>query len=138
MLLEKIKNLGYIGVIGIDSIFSTSGECYPCVEINARFNMSTFIYVIKKRLNITSNVLHIWEDIIISRNMYFEQIRHFFEEQEFHLGQKNGIIYMNFIVTSSTVVQKKCRIHFLIIGDEEYIEFTKKWIGERLKQVDIS
>ena len=33
---------GYAGVIGVDAILAADGTVYPCLEINARFNMSTY------------------------------------------------------------------------------------------------
>lgn len=33
---------GYFGIVGIDALITGSGAVYPCLEINARLNMSTF------------------------------------------------------------------------------------------------
>jgi hypothetical protein len=33
---------GYFGVVGVDAIIDTEGVLYPMLEINARFNMSTY------------------------------------------------------------------------------------------------
>lgn len=33
---------GYFGVAGIDALIAADGTVYPCLEINARFNMSTY------------------------------------------------------------------------------------------------
>lgn len=33
---------GYYGVVGIDAMLGRDGTVYPCLEINARFNMSTY------------------------------------------------------------------------------------------------
>jgi predicted ATP-grasp superfamily ATP-dependent carboligase len=33
---------GYRGVVGVDAILDASGQLYPVLEINARFNMSTY------------------------------------------------------------------------------------------------
>lgn len=33
---------GYFGVVGIDAMLGKGGTVYPCLEINARFNMSTY------------------------------------------------------------------------------------------------
>jgi len=33
---------GYFGVVGIDAMLGKDGTVYPCLEINARFNMSTY------------------------------------------------------------------------------------------------
>lgn len=132
LLLNKIKELGYEGVVGIDSIVCVTGENYPCIEINARINMSTFIFALKERLKISSNVCHIWEDIIISKDTHFIQVRNLLCDEEFQPTKKKGIICINFFVTSYSSVTKKCRVHFLIAGEEEYINTTKKWLKNRL------
>ncbi|WP_232666642.1 ATP-binding protein [Pseudonocardia sp. TRM90224] len=33
---------GYVGIAGVDAIVTTAGELHPLLEINARFNMSTY------------------------------------------------------------------------------------------------
>jgi len=34
---------GYHGVLGIDSLIAKSGLIFPVVELNARFNLSTYV-----------------------------------------------------------------------------------------------
>ncbi|MGB8953802.1 MAG: ATP-grasp domain-containing protein [Tumebacillaceae bacterium] len=41
---------GYYGVVGIDAILDQNGTIWPNLEINARFNMSTYQSVIQERL----------------------------------------------------------------------------------------
>ncbi|MFC0429819.1 condensation domain-containing protein [Kutzneria buriramensis] len=33
---------GFFGLVGVDAMLATDGTLYPCLEINARFNMSTY------------------------------------------------------------------------------------------------
>jgi hypothetical protein len=33
---------GYYGLVGVDAVLGPDGTLYPCLEINARFNMSTY------------------------------------------------------------------------------------------------
>src|SRR5260370_32803643 len=33
---------GYYGMVGVDAMLGPDGTLYPCLEINARFNMSTY------------------------------------------------------------------------------------------------
>ncbi|HEY4023714.1 MAG TPA: ATP-grasp domain-containing protein [Pseudonocardiaceae bacterium] len=40
---------GYFGMIGIDAMLGTNGVVYPCLEINARFNMSTYQSTLAER-----------------------------------------------------------------------------------------
>src|SRR5690606_18775877 len=40
---QIIRNLGYRGFAGIDSIIDIHGDLYPIIEINARFTQVTYI-----------------------------------------------------------------------------------------------
>jgi len=40
---------GYFGMIGIDAMLGLDGKIYPCLEINARFNMSTYQSTLAER-----------------------------------------------------------------------------------------
>lgn len=37
-----LADLGYLGMVGVDAMLTEDGTLYPCLEINARFNMSTY------------------------------------------------------------------------------------------------
>ncbi len=39
---KQLAESGYYGVVGVDAMIDTKGLLYPCVEINARFNMATY------------------------------------------------------------------------------------------------
>jgi carbamoylphosphate synthase large subunit len=41
---------GYFGMVGVDAMLGEDGTLYPCLEINARFNMSTYQSRIAERL----------------------------------------------------------------------------------------
>jgi len=41
---------GYFGMVGVDAMLAPDGRLYPCLEINARFNMSTYQSRIAERL----------------------------------------------------------------------------------------
>ncbi|KIQ79991.1 hypothetical protein RW25_26505 [Bacillus sp. L_1B0_8] len=41
---ELIKQMGYKGILGIDSIIDSDNILYPVVEINARFTQVTYLY----------------------------------------------------------------------------------------------
>jgi hypothetical protein len=40
---------GYFGMVGVDAMVGPDGRLYPCLEINARFNMSTYQSRISER-----------------------------------------------------------------------------------------
>jgi Pre ATP-grasp domain/ATP-grasp domain len=41
---------GYYGVVGVDAMLGVDGTLYPCLEINARFNMATYQNRVAERL----------------------------------------------------------------------------------------
>ncbi|MDO0912062.1 ATP-grasp domain-containing protein [Streptomyces sp. DT2A-34] len=39
---KRLADEGYYGLVGVDAMLGTDGTLYPCLEINARFNMATY------------------------------------------------------------------------------------------------
>ncbi|UFJ42420.1 ATP-grasp domain-containing protein [Brevibacillus humidisoli] len=39
---EELAGDGYYGMVGVDALLGQDGTLYPCIEINARLNMSTY------------------------------------------------------------------------------------------------
>ncbi|MFC0541213.1 condensation domain-containing protein [Kutzneria chonburiensis] len=39
---KALHEEGFFGLVGVDAMLATDGTLYPCLEINARFNMSTY------------------------------------------------------------------------------------------------
>ncbi|MDG4830665.1 ATP-grasp domain-containing protein [Solwaraspora sp. WMMD1047] len=39
---KALAGEGYFGLVGVDAILAVDGTLYPCLEINARFNMATY------------------------------------------------------------------------------------------------
>ncbi|WP_433271690.1 ATP-grasp domain-containing protein [Actinosynnema sp. CS-041913] len=39
---RELYAAGYFGVVGVDALLAGDGTLYPCLEINARFNMATY------------------------------------------------------------------------------------------------
>ncbi|MFF8726199.1 ATP-grasp domain-containing protein [Streptomyces sp. NPDC015171] len=39
---KRLADEGYHGLVGADAMLGTDGTLYPCLEINARFNMATY------------------------------------------------------------------------------------------------
>ncbi|WP_405594720.1 carbamoylphosphate synthase large subunit [Streptomyces sp. NBC_01092] len=42
LLGRELYDHGYFGMVGVDALLSTDGLLYPCLEINARFNMANY------------------------------------------------------------------------------------------------
>jgi Pre ATP-grasp domain/ATP-grasp domain len=50
LLGKRLAEEGYHGVVGVDALVGDDGTLYPCLEINARFNMSTYQNGLAERL----------------------------------------------------------------------------------------
>lgn len=50
VLGKGLAEAGYFGVAGVDAMLGRDGTLYPCLEINARFNMATFQNRLAERL----------------------------------------------------------------------------------------
>jgi Pre ATP-grasp domain/ATP-grasp domain len=47
---KRLAHEGYYGLVGVDAMLGVDGTLYPCLEINARFNMATYQNRIAERL----------------------------------------------------------------------------------------
>ncbi len=47
---KALADEGYYGVVGVDAMLGADGTLYPCLEINARFNMATYQNRVAERL----------------------------------------------------------------------------------------
>lgn len=84
---------GYYGVVGIDAIIDKEKILYPCLEINARLNMSTYhrrIYeeVIPKHTKVVSTYINLSKTRPISFSELYEELKDLIYKK----GSKNGII----------------------------------------------
>ncbi|MFD2673319.1 ATP-binding protein [Marinicrinis sediminis] len=42
LLGVELADEGYVGPVGLDALMTIDNQLYPCIELNARFNMSTY------------------------------------------------------------------------------------------------
>ncbi|MFE6188718.1 ATP-grasp domain-containing protein [Streptomyces sp. NPDC056465] len=47
---KELAAAGYFGLVGVDALLAADGTLYPCLEINARFNMATYQNRVSERL----------------------------------------------------------------------------------------
>ncbi|MEE1838761.1 ATP-grasp domain-containing protein [Streptomyces sp. NPDC088190] len=108
---------GYYGVVGVDAMIGPDGTLYPCLEINARFNMSTYQGRIAERF--VSEGRH-----AIAATFNFKQSRaHSFAEVAATLGQSMfdgtnapGVLVNNFATLNAGVTAGVGPFHGRIYG----------------------
>ncbi len=94
---SELHAQGYFGAVGIDAIIGADGTLYPCLEINARLNMSTY----------HTRVLHEWipadRHVLIRPFSFarkgpvgFEQVRRALRERLYSRFGQSGILICSF------------------------------------------
>jgi len=74
LLGPALYQLGYFGLVGIDAILSVDDVVYPNLEINARFNMSTYQNKLEEKLLAGKNALAKAFNFKLTRPWSFSEI----------------------------------------------------------------
>lgn len=69
---EELARLGYRGVAGIDTLATRDGELFPVIEINARFNFSTYFYAARRLLGSPPAAVGRWFELRLERALSFD------------------------------------------------------------------
>lgn len=97
---------GYFGVVGVDALLGPDGTLYPCLEINARFNMSTYVRRVAER-----HVLPGRHALAAAISLRLHR-RHSFDEVAGALGElllagsgQSGVLVSNFATLNAAAEQ---------------------------------
>jgi hypothetical protein len=120
---------GYFGVVGLDALLTSSGALYPCLEINARLNMSTFQNRIVEEYVPTGSAAEFFfvrlpESAPGEFGWYEEQLRPLL----YRSGDDRGVIVMNHATTGSVGDR---RLYVATIGSDEQDASTCRQAVER-------
>ncbi|HEY0501443.1 MAG TPA: ATP-grasp domain-containing protein [Kutzneria sp.] len=114
----------YHGVVGVDAMLGVDGTVYPCLEINARFNMATYQNRVAERLvGEGCHALAVTYDLKPTRAHGFGEIRAalgslLFEDGPGHAGK--GVLVNNFSTLNAAVLAGAGaygRIYAICVGD---------------------
>lgn len=94
-LCELIQEIGYRGVVGIDTIATKEGEFYA-IDINARFNISTFFYGARSLLGNPSVVIGRWFEFKYITPLNFNQLVDILGEETYSRRTRRGYFILNF------------------------------------------
>ncbi|MDR0267463.1 ATP-grasp domain-containing protein [Paenibacillus sp.] len=111
---------GYYGVVGIDAMVGADGYMYPCLEINARFNMSTFQNRIHQEW-MGSDCFFIARpyNIGLKERITFAKLREALDTLLYHRGDESGVIIQAFSTLNLEDDQgelRKGRLYTLLVG----------------------
>lgn len=94
---KRLFDDGFVGIAGIDSIIDQAGQVYPVLEINARFNMSTYQQALDRMVPPESTTVVKHYPLAISGFVPFSGLRSVLEPILFGLGgRREGVGIMCF------------------------------------------
>ncbi|WP_254178740.1 preATP grasp domain-containing protein [Cytobacillus oceanisediminis] len=138
---KKLAVEQYHGIVGVDAMIGEDGKLYPCIEINARLNMSTYLL----------KVLDEWipkEKSFIARSYSINKIGDLsFQKVSEHLGpdlftkeNKSGVLIYSYAavnLSSNSNSENNGRVYAIIVGKdrEDTLEREKDFI-HKLKMLE--
>ncbi|WP_345695720.1 carbamoylphosphate synthase large subunit [Kitasatospora terrestris] len=125
---EALHASGFHGLVGVDALLGADGVLYPCLEINARFNMATFQNRIAEELIPPgAHVLATQLELRPTRTVGFEEVRSaldglLLDSKEHVRGGARGVLINNFATLNAALLaddQQYGRLYALVVGDDE-------------------
>ncbi|OIU69829.1 hypothetical protein BHE18_02660 [Rossellomorea aquimaris] len=136
-----LHEAGYFGVAGVDAILSSDGKIYPNLEINARFNMSTYQTLIQE-VCVSDKDAAIAKKINIStyNQLNFEDILFAAGDLLYSKESKKGLLVTNFATVNATRKDMNQhndgRLYFMIIETNiERLQFIEDEFKNRLSTI---
>ena len=130
----------YTGIAGIDSIIDQEGTVYPVLEINARFNMSTFQLGLQRLFDPSGVVIARHYPLMIDSKLQFERLIELIGADLFRPGGSCGVLIQNFATVNVNYTQPgepfKGRLYVLLAGeDAEQVSQLHARLDQRLKEI---
>jgi hypothetical protein len=122
---KRLFEDGYTGIVGIDSIIDRDGSVYPLLEINARFNMSTYQLGLDRLIEPNSTVIAKHYPLLLKEKVTFGRLIELIGADLFSRGRDgDGVIIQNFATVNvnfdSAAEQFKGRLYVLLIGKNDH------------------
>jgi D-alanine-D-alanine ligase-like ATP-grasp enzyme len=94
---RRLFQSGFTGLAGIDSLVDDGGDVYPVLEINARFNMSTYQLALERMIPAGATTLVKHYSLSLSKRLPFSTLRRRLEPLLFGIdGREDGVGIMAF------------------------------------------
>lgn len=101
---RALHSEGYAGLVGVDALVAKDGTLYPCLEINARFNMATYQNRIEERfLRAGQHGLAGAVELRMNRHCTFAETREALGELLFDHRSATGVLVNNFATLNAAV-----------------------------------
>ena len=129
---------GYRGVVGVDAILDRDGRLYPMLEINARFNMSTYQTDIAERwLRGDAAAVARHCPLRLRRPLGFDELAEWLGDQLFDADRGSGLLVTNFAAVNAAWTGGgpfDGRLYGLFIAESlERVRELETAVGDRLR-----
>ncbi|MEV6536277.1 ATP-grasp domain-containing protein [Streptomyces sp. NPDC051639] len=105
---KRLADEGYYGLVGVDAMVGADGTLYPCLEINARFNMATYQNRIAESL--FGSAQHALAAVIplrLNRPYTFGEITRTLGALLYRRPGGTGVLINNFATLNAAVTQER-------------------------------
>jgi hypothetical protein len=130
---------GFTGIAGLDSIIDREGEVYPALEINARFNMSTYQLGLERLIGPSAKVIAKYYPLVLDEHLSFARVRDCIGDQLFGaMGDGAGVLIQNFATVNVNAPTAeggvfKGRLYTLVVGESfQQVEQIDRAVTEKL------
>ncbi|TYS60583.1 ATP-grasp domain-containing protein [Bacillus infantis] len=118
---KELYENGYYGVVGVDGLIDKEGILYPCLEVNARFNMSTYHNKVLNEV-LPNNVTTLEKSVHFKYKGYlsFHTFNTLVSDLLFYKGSRAGIMINTFASVNSNISETKSslrRLYITVIGE---------------------
>lgn len=120
VIANSLYNLGYRGVIGIDSIHINNGTCFPCIEVNGRLNFSTFVNECRIKINKFSICRAFWIELRYQGEFLFEKVFNILQSRLSRVPSIRDYFVISYTNSSNYKEVNTCKMYLLLSGENEY------------------
>jgi len=141
MVGKRLFRDGYVGVVGIDSIIDSENKIYPVLEINARFNMSTYQLGLDRLIIPGAKAVAKHYPLVLKQKLSFGRLTDSIGTDLMRRDRAPfGVLIQNFATVnvneSSSGDQFKGRLYVLLIGkDDSEVEQLDRRMNETVSRL---
>lgn len=138
---SALHKSGYFGVVGVDAVIDKDGFIYPNLEINARFNMSTYQAIIQELF--LNNKIAFAKKVNVKLNAWvdFKKVESASEDLLFDRESGTGILITNFATLNAAYQEEDTsytgRLYFMVIEKRETnLTHIEKQFYKRISSIE--
>lgn len=108
-ILERIKDSGYLGIVGLDSVVGDEKTFYPVVDVNCRINLSTIFQNIILSYFPVKHACFIAYEAVLTKYVSFDTLHKLVEEKKYRPEKKEGIVILNYSSLNENLLSGRSR-----------------------------